>query len=182
MFQRRQYLIEPSFQLKYALQLSGTGGLLAAIFGAWMWTTHRATTKLLPLDPALAETVAARDGRVLMIFFGATLLTTAGLGLAGVLLTHRVAGPAFVMARYLGVVQKGAYPEVRPLRSKDELKPLLASLEGAVEALRNRDRAEAEQLGRVVEALEATGTDEALVSEIKAVRDRKRLSAAGASV
>jgi hypothetical protein len=36
--------------------------------------------------------------------------------------THKISGPVFLMSRYIKEIINGSYPDVRPLRKKDELK------------------------------------------------------------
>ena len=178
---RRQYIVDRSFQLKYTLLIAFVGGAISLIFTSWMWEAHKTNTEMLDLDALLKSQVAATDQHLLWLYVGVTLLMMASLGLLGVLITHRVAGPAFVMERYLEVVADGAYPNLRPLRKRDELKGFFASLEKAVESLKARDLSEAERLETVISALEQSGADAETLATLKSIRDRKRQSVAGAT-
>ena len=183
---RRQYIVDRSFQLKYTLLTALVGGLIAVIFGKWMLEAHRENTnllmmnELLQMDDALKQELLAADQHLLWIYVGITVLMMVALGLLGVLVTHRVAGPAYIMGRYLTVIAEGAYPSLRPLRKRDELRGFFDSLNAAVEALKERDRAEADTIEKALEAFEGSGKDEAIAS-LKGVLDRKRQSVAGAT-
>lgn len=181
---RRQYIVDRSFQLKYTLLIAFIGGAISLIFTSWVWEAHRANTEMLQIDKIdtlLQSQVAATDQRLVWLYIGVTLLMMGALGLLGVLITHRVAGPAFVMERYLQVVADGAYPNLRPLRKRDELKGFFESLERAVESLKARDLSEAERLEGVIKSLEEAGASAEAVATLKSIRDRKRQSAAGAT-
>lgn len=186
---RRQYIVDRSFQLKYTLLTALVGGLIAVIFGKWMLEAHRENTnllmmnELLQMDDALKQELLAADQHLLWIYVGITVLMMVALGLLGVLVTHRVAGPAYIMGRYLTVIAEGAYPSLRPLRKRDELRGFFESLNMAVEALKERDRTEADALEKAIALLEGSGQapDGEVSSLIKGVVDRKRQSVAGAT-
>jgi len=184
---RRQYIVDRSFQLKYTLFTALVGGIISMIFGKWMLEAHRENTELLKLneafqmDSALKNAVDAADHQLVWIYFGITLLMMVALGLLGVLVTHRVAGPAYIMGRYLSVIADGAYPSLRPLRRKDELKGFFDALERAVEGLRERDKNEADCLDGAMETLAASGADQGAIAAIQSVVARKRASIAGAT-
>src|SRR5690606_10858206 len=57
----------------------------------------------------------------------------------GLIVTHRISGPLYIVARYLDVMAEGQYPDVRPLRKRDELQELFASFAEAVNSMRSRD-------------------------------------------
>lgn len=176
---RRQYIVDRSFQLKYTGLIMLVGGVIAAVFTGWMWDAHRTNTEALALDSVLKAEVLAVDQHLAWLYVSVSLLMMAALGLLGVLITHRVAGPAFVMNRYLGVLADGAYPNLRPLRKRDELKDFFAAFERAVESLRERDRSEAEALDEALAKLEEGQAPPEVVSALKAIRDRKRQAVAG---
>jgi hypothetical protein len=91
-----------------------------------------------------------------------TVLTTLGvalvLGLFGLVLTHRVAGPAHVMSLYVASLAAGRYPRLRPLRKKDELRTFFARFSEAVERIRDREADEARLIGVALHALRPLAT------------------------
>ena len=183
---RRQFIVDRSFQVKYTLLIALIGGVISAVFAAWMWDATRTSAELLvlgdiPGGELLREQLRADQAHLPWIYVGITLLMMAALGLLGVLITHRVAGPAFVMARYLGLVADGAYPSIRPLRKRDELKGFFDVFERAVATLKDRDRDEADKIDEVIEKLEAAGASKEQIDILRAIRDRKRESVAGAT-
>jgi hypothetical protein len=56
-----------------------------------------------------------------------------------VIITHRVAGPVFVMGHYLRVLAEGRFPRMRTLRRSDELKEFFRTFIEAVEMMKLRE-------------------------------------------
>jgi hypothetical protein len=54
--------------------------------------------------------------------------------------THRIAGPVYVMSRYIKDIIKGEYPVMRKIRKKDELQEFYAQFSSMVDVLRERGR------------------------------------------
>jgi len=169
---RRRFLVDRGFQLKYALLLAAAGLVVAVVFGLWLHQAHVQATVLLAPD-AETRALVERSDRVLLAAFAAiALLLAAALGLLGVIVTHRVAGPVFVMGHYLRVLAEGRFPRMRTLRRSDELKEFFRTFIEAVEAMKAREARHAAvledavqrmhdaarrapELGPAIEALEA---------------------------
>jgi hypothetical protein len=69
------------------------------------------------------------------------MVAAVGIAVAtwGLILTHRISGPLFVLTRHLGILAEGRYPEVRGLRKSDELDYFYTAFEVAIESMRKRD-------------------------------------------
>ncbi len=159
---RHIYVVDWSFQLKYTAMLVIFGGVIMGLFGAAVLHEVRTNSELLEGKrieaslsgaggkvPSLADfqsALAATDHRQMLIVIGTSLIVAAVLGLIGVLVTHRVAGPVYVLSRYAKVLGEGGFPRMRALRSRDELKGLFEIFRTAIERLRERQAAEAAQL------------------------------------
>src|SRR5512138_3904623 len=146
---RRVYLVDRAFQLKYALLMAGAGALVAIIFGLWLHQAHTQAVEIAGLDPALREELARGDRQLLVAFGGIAALLALALGLLGVVMTHRVAGPVAVMGHYVRVLARGAFPRMRTLRKTDELRSFFEVFIDAVGRLKERET-------RHVELLETT--------------------------
>jgi hypothetical protein len=152
---RRAYLLDRGFQLKYALLLAALGVLVSIVFGFWLYQAHVQATQLVPLDEQ-TRAMVARSDRVLLYAFAAIAgLMALALGLVGVVVTHRVAGPIFVMGHYMTVLAQGRYPRMRTLRRGDELKRFFLVFLQAVEALKQRETRHAAMLEDAVERMRA---------------------------
>jgi hypothetical protein len=136
---RRRFLVDRGFQLKYALFMAGAGLVVAAIFGLWLHQAHAQAIALLRPDDRTRVLIEQSDQLLMVAFGGIALLLAAALGLLGVVITHRVAGPVFVMGHYLTVLSQGRFPRMRTLRRSDELKAFFRVFIEAVEAMKKRE-------------------------------------------
>ncbi len=136
---RRQFLVDRRFQLKYAFLFAGAGLAVALIFGLWLHQIHAQATALLAPDAEMRALVARSDRVLLGAFAAIAFLLAAALGLLGVVVTHRVAGPVFVMGHYLRVLADGRFPRMRTLRRSDELKEFFRIFLDAVERMKARE-------------------------------------------
>jgi len=136
---RRSYLVDRGFQIKYAIVMAVAGLAVAAVFGLWLHQAHVQATTLLAPDPETRALVERSDRLLLAAFAVIALLLAAALGLLGVVITHRVAGPVFVMGHYLRVLAEGRFPRMRTLRRSDELKEFFRTFIDAVDMLKLRE-------------------------------------------
>jgi len=136
---RRHFLIDRGFQLKYAVVMAAAGLAVAAVFGLWLHQAHVQAISLLSPDGETRALIERSDTLLLGAFAGIALLLAAALGLLGVVITHRVAGPVFVMGHYLSVLAQGRFPRMRTLRRSDELRSFFAVFIQAVEAMKKRE-------------------------------------------
>lgn len=176
---RRNYLVDRAFQLKYAALLAVIGASLSAAFGVLMIVIEMESFR--PLHGTLSAEGLAALRRVELTQLGMTAVTSilmaVSLGLLGILVTHRVAGPIYVLGRYVSVLARGRYPMMRPLRKRDELKGFFERFREAVESLRARDEEEARELDTVLERVAALASREPEIEaldRLRALRDRKR--------
>jgi len=136
---RRSYLVDRGFQIKYAIVMAVAGLAVAAVFGLWLHQAHVQATALLAPDAETRALVERSDRLLLAAFAVIALLLAAALGLLGVVITHRVAGPVFVMGHYLRVLAEGRFPRMRTLRRSDELKEFFRTFIDAVDMLKLRE-------------------------------------------
>ena len=136
---RRQYLVDRGFQLKYALVMAAAGLVVAGIFGLWIYQAHAQATALLAPDAETRALVERSDRLLLGAFVAIAALLAAALALLGVIITHRVAGPVFVLGHYLRVLAEGRFPRMRTLRKSDELKSFFRVFIDAVDAMKVRE-------------------------------------------
>ncbi len=173
---RRTYVVDRPFQLKYTALLVVTGVGVSLLFGTMMFLVHddarQALTAAAPANEALKLTLEQSERTLLWLIAGATALMGTALGLLGILITHRVAGPLYVMGLYMNQLHQGRYPPVRALRKNDELKGFFERFQKVLEQLRNREIEEAEKLDQVIATFGAGTAGD--VEALKVLRDRKR--------
>ena len=182
-YKRRTYLVDRGFQLKYTGILMVVGAAITALFGTMMYQAQVAATEMMNLPQAYKDVVTNDyDSHLIYIVAGIAVVMTLSLALFGVLITLRVAGPLYIIGRYVKALGDGQFPELRPLRRRDELKDFFASFRDAVEQMRARDTADLASLDQALDQLErfcasspeaAQQLGAALVN-LKAMRDRKR--------
>lgn len=152
---RRTFLVDRGFQLKYTLGIVGANFVLSLVFGAMMYRAHQENSALLAVPPEFLPVVASYDRSALYTMAGISAMMAGALGLLGVLFTHRIAGPLFVLGHYVSILAKGRYPVMRPLRKGDELREFFATFQRAVESMKARDRADASAIEDAVRRAEA---------------------------
>ncbi len=181
--QRRVYLVDRAFQLKYTLLLVLVGMVVALTFGLWIWQAHLQVSELAAVDPAIRPLIEASDRNLLIVFLGIAVLMAGALGLVGILVTHRVAGPIFVMGHYMSVLAQGRYPRMRTLRQRDELKGFFRNFLEAVATLKQREASHAAVLEDAVARMRAAASrvpelTPAIDALEAAARDRRQALAA----
>lgn len=98
--------------------------------------------------------VASQQKRFLGGLVVALGLLVVCLGLAGIVFTHKVAGPIFKMKRLIRQVGSGKLVLRERLRKGDELQDFFETFEQMVEQLRQRQKAEIAKVDTILERLE----------------------------
>jgi nitrogen fixation/metabolism regulation signal transduction histidine kinase len=88
-----------------------------------------------------------------LLIAGLSLLVVA-IGIAGIMVTHRVAGPVYKMKRLLGYVGDGHLRLTEKLRKGDELQHFFDAFEKMVNSLRHRQEIEIDKLDQAISVLE----------------------------
>jgi len=145
----RNYLLDTSLQLRLAAYLVAAATALSLGLGWLLWQAYRETSRVIALgDPDVGESIAralAREDRWRIVLVSAALAAVlVCLLAAAVVITHRIAGPAFVIARTCRQIGEGNLARLRPLRNKDLLVDLADDVAAMVDALRDRDERERE--------------------------------------
>jgi nitrogen fixation/metabolism regulation signal transduction histidine kinase len=122
-----------------------------------------------------AATVAAQQRTILLGLVVGLALLVVGVGVAGIVVTHKVAGPIHKMKRLLREVGEGKLVVRERLRKGDELQHFFEAFERMVESLRDRQRAEIAELDEILAKLDAApissrGTKEMAVDGVTLLR------------
>lgn len=171
----RNFVLDPGLQLRFGGYLVAVAAGLSLALGWLVWRAYAESSKLVALgDPRSDEAVAAMlraDDRARMLWMAGVLaaIVVCLLGLA-VVVTHRIAGPALVLARACRAVGAGALARPRPLRRGDLLAGLADEVGAMVDALRAREEDERERLVHAAQVIarspeEARAVLEQLVAE-----------------
>lgn len=162
-FRRRQFLLDSAFQLKYTIVIALIGALIAGFWGYMFFHASKENSEhvllSLKVDPELQslsekveEKLSGEDKQIILMIGGFVLAVILSLGVWGILVTHRIAGPIFIISRYVDQIAGGRYPDPRPLRQKDELKVFFTKFNVMLTAVKDREKADLAAMGRAIEA------------------------------
>jgi nitrogen fixation/metabolism regulation signal transduction histidine kinase len=112
--------------------------------------------------------LADQQSAMLITLIVVLTLLVLGVGCAGIVVTHKVAGPIFKMTKQLEALGKGHWEVPRPLRKGDELVSFFGSFREMVQRLRDRREHEIELLDATLDAVEEDGTR----AELKKLRNK----------
>ncbi|WP_437639806.1 HAMP domain-containing protein [Sorangium sp. So ce854] len=102
-----------------------------------------------------AAEVAHNQQMLLRLIVALLSLLVLGVGVAGIVFTHKIAGPIFKMKRLLRQVGEGKLVVRERLRKGDELQHFFEAFEKMVEDLRERQQAKIVKMDAILEKLEA---------------------------
>ena len=180
----RNYLLDTKFQLKYTLMVVLVTVVVAGILGYLAYRYSEGQTESLTLtmatqpdlDPAamaeIEEFAQAEDRKVLLSIVTGILILALVLGFTGIIVTHKVVGPAYKMKRLLREVADGHLRIQGRLRKGDELQDLFIAFENMVTQLRARQADEIKELEASIERAKKAGASEEIVRDLTAFRDR----------
>jgi nitrogen fixation/metabolism regulation signal transduction histidine kinase len=100
--------------------------------------------------------VTGQQRTLLQVLVAMLSLLVIGVGVGGIVVTHRVAGPIFKMKRLLRQVGEGKLIVRERLRKGDELQHFFEAFEKMVDDLRTRQEAEIARVDEAIEQLEKT--------------------------
>ena len=182
----RNYLIDRRFQLKYTgmvllVTVTVAGGLGYLAYGFSQGQTEALTAQIMAQPDLAADTASdleefaqQEDRKIRNAIFAGVLLLTLALGLTGIIVTHRVVGPAYRMRRLFEHVGEGKFEVTTGIRKGDELQELFHSFADMVESLRDQRAEEIEQLEETLIKMESAGVQSAYITELRAVLERIR--------
>lgn len=180
----RNYLLDPRFQLKYTGMVVGVTVLVAAVLGWFAYDYSRGQTEsmtiTLAMQPDLAPEVAsdlegwaeAQDRKVLMGIVGGILFLALALGITGILVTHKLVGPAYKLKLLFGRIESGKLQLAGRLRKGDELQDVFEAFANMVEALRAAQEREVAELDAAIEEAKRAGTPDEAIAHLVQVRNR----------
>src|SRR5512138_2349978 len=147
----KNYLINTRLQLRFASWLLAVAAAISIVLGWVLWRSYAETSRVVALmDPDVADSLAAAfasEDRQRMVWLAVALavVLVCLLGFA-VVMTHRIAGPAFVIARTCRQVADGNLERPRPLRERDMLVELGDDVAHMVDAIREREQDERDRI------------------------------------
>ncbi len=179
-------IVDRAFQFKYTGIILLVAAVTSTVLGFFLLSAYREMNEVIGLasiSPEIGEKLDADDAkRVFQIIILSLVGEVAVLGVLGLLITHKVCGPIFVITKHFGTMLDNKYPSLRPLRSGDEFAPMFELFKQLVDKQKDRDAAEVKKLKDVAAAAKDKGLDKdtlAIVQTLIAEREA-RLSAGAA--
>lgn len=192
----RNFLLDARFQLKYTGMVVAVTVIVTGAVGFWLgkkaYDYSRESSEVLTAQAAgvspelfeyLQEESRAKDAEVLrniVIGVGSLVAILAiALGVTGIVVTHRVVGPAYKLKLLLSDVAAGTLNVRGGLRKGDELQDVGEAFKRMVTALRERREDELAQLDSAIEKARENAVDEDVLNDLVAIRDRLRATLDG---
>lgn len=184
----RNYLLDRRFQLKYTSMVVLVTVSVASGLGYVAYRFSKGQTEALTAhiaaQPDLDDETAAdlerfaqqEDRKIRNAIILGVLLLTLALAMTGILVTHRVVGPAYRMRRLFEGVGEGKLTVTTGIRKGDELQDLYRSFADMVESLRDQRSEEIARLEDTLAKMEAAGVQSDYLTELRALLDRIRKS------
>lgn len=181
----RNFLLDRRFQLKYTGMVVGITLVMSMILGFWLYKKSRETSDVILaqslMDPAYADpamrdvledSFAQTDRTVLLVLVTSLGALVFALGVAGIIITHKVVGPVYKMKRQLEEVARGHLKIEGKLRKGDELQDFFVVFSHMVQALRDRQTEEIAELDGAIESAKAAGATEDGLAKLRVLRER----------
>jgi methyl-accepting chemotaxis protein len=180
----RNYLLDTRFQLKYTGMVVVVTVFVASVLG-WLTYDHSkgqteamsVTMAMQPdLDPSVANDLEGwaeeQDRKVLLGIVLGILAMAFTLGFTGIIVTHKLVGPAYKMRLLLNQVADGKLKLQGRLRKGDELQELFEAFANMVESLREAQAREVAELDAAIAHAKEAGLNETDLHSFQEVRDR----------
>jgi methyl-accepting chemotaxis protein len=180
----RNYLLDTRFQLKYTGMVVIVTVAVASVLGWFAYDHSRGQTEMMAmqiamqpdLNPEAAADLTgfgeAEDRKVLLSIVLGILGLAFALGFTGIIVTHKLVGPAYKMRLLLNQVAEGKLKLQGRLRKGDELQELFEAFANMVESLREAQAREVAELDAAIAHAKEAGIDERDLRAIQEVRDR----------
>lgn len=180
----RNYLLDPRFQLKYTGMVVVVAVVVAVVLGYFAYDYSRGQTEAMSitmamqpdLDPEVAADLEgwaeAQDRGVLMKIVAGIFILALVLFVTGILVTHKLVGPAYKLKLLFGNIEKGKLKLSGRLRKGDELQDVFLAFAAMVEALRENQAREIAELDAAIEKAKESGVSDDDLAPIAEVRSR----------
>ncbi|MEM6960518.1 MAG: hypothetical protein AAF550_02095 [Myxococcota bacterium] len=181
----RNYLLKPRFQLKYTGAVVLVTMVVGSVMGFFAYKESKSVSEMLVLQYSMLDVtdelemgtvqdMQEYDQRILYGVVGFITILCLLLGIMGILVTHRVVGPAYKIERLINEVIEGKLTVRGHLRRGDELQSLFEAFSNMVVSLRERQQDEVDALTEAIQTVRDKGMADEDLERIIEVRDRMR--------
>ncbi|MCP4502861.1 MAG: hypothetical protein GY822_23225 [Deltaproteobacteria bacterium] len=131
-------IIDRRFQFKYTGITMLVAAVVSTVLGLFLYNSYQEMNAIFATltSEEIGESLNSEDSK--MVFGGVVGFLVAEvlvLGVLGLLVTHRVCGPIFVLHRHLTTLNNGSYPSLRGLRQGDEFGEMFETFRETVSIL-----------------------------------------------
>jgi methyl-accepting chemotaxis protein len=184
----RNYLLDPLFQLKYTAMVVGVTVVVAGVLGRVAYSYSTGQTQMLAMNKLEAKGGEVdeqfmkdlerygqeADRKVAFGIAAGVLLLAIALGITGIVVTHRLVGPAYRLKMLLREVRNGHLRVEGRLRKHDELQDLFEEFTAMVLSLRAAQEREIALLDEAIGRARQDGVPDTSIAHIETARDRMR--------
>jgi HAMP domain-containing protein len=165
-------IVDRRFQFKYTGIIVAIAAVVSTVLGVFLLRSYwemNEVIDLASLSPEVNDKLNSDDARfVFALTLAFLVLEVVGLGVMGLIITHRVVGPVYVLQRHLTTILEGKYPVMRPLRQNDEFREAFEAFKAVVDQMKARDSSDLEKLKAAHASAKARGASD---SELKPLND-----------
>lgn len=133
------FLINPKYQLKYIFWLSATGLSLVALYSVIFYTYIRENYEILvelsPMDDTSKQQLYRELTHVILLLGGISFIFIVLVSIAGVIVSHRTAGPLYHFKRVFNEIKSGKKDARVRLRPNDDFQDVAASFNEMIESV-----------------------------------------------
>ncbi|MGZ3701029.1 MAG: hypothetical protein ACXWSD_04565 [Bdellovibrionota bacterium] len=170
---RRHILINPTFQVKFALLFTLAVLVFASIFPIFVYTLFESMEKHTLFSKSASALSALREARsdMIVFFIVVTVVTAATAFLLALFHSHRIAGPLYKLRMSMVAMQQGVLNQHIKFRNKDNFTEMADGFNSMTDAIFIRRRRDFERVNSVIPKLERLqsalgGEDQASVTEV----------------
>ncbi len=170
---RKHILINPTFQVKFALLFTLAVMVFASIFPVFVYTLFESMENHSLFAKSTAAIQALREARSDMVIFFVVMMvvTTLTSFLLALFHSHRIAGPLYKLRMSMVAMQQGVLNQHIKFRNKDNFMELADGFNAMTDSIFIRRRRDFERVNSVIPKLERmqstlSGQDQASVTEV----------------
>ncbi|MFQ5462457.1 MAG: hypothetical protein ACE5E5_07500 [Phycisphaerae bacterium] len=176
---RRNYLVNPMFQLRFALMLALGGFLTASCMGMLMFGFLHQQARARVIDP-LSPSLWSSGSLIVFFALAFSAVIAVALVIWGIFVSHRISGPLFFLGKNLRLLGAGKFPVRRSLRKKDEFKDLFELFFKTCDDLKSRKESELATVEKLLGDVKVVRTDspktieatlKGVVADLQSLRD-----------
>ena len=170
-------IVDRAFQFKYTGIILLVAAVTSTVLGFFLLKAYQEMNTIIGLadiSPEIGDKLNKDDAtRVFQIIIACLVGEVAILGVLGLLITHKVCGPIFVITKHFGTMLDGKYPSLRPLRSGDEFAPMFELFKQLVDKQRDRDANEVKKLKTLSAQAKEKGLDKDALDTLQTLIDER---------